>query len=94
MAALTALMAHFCAGEDNWLARRSNNTSDLGTSEVRDGNRKPRHNKHTRHNYNERTQDTAVNVGFSGYKPGQWKKAFKENRDEPSNLDKILDRPY
>ena len=41
MAALTALMTHFCAGEDSWLARRSNNTSDPGTSEVRDSNDKP-----------------------------------------------------
>ena len=32
MAALTALMTHFCAGEDNWLAHRSNSTSDPGTS--------------------------------------------------------------
>ena len=37
--------------------------------------------------------DKAVNAGFSGSKPGQWKKPFKANRDGPSNLDKILDRP-
>ena len=37
-------------------------------------------------------QDTAVNAGFSGSKPGQRKKPFKANRDGPSNLDKILDQ--
>jgi hypothetical protein len=86
-------MTRFCAGEDSWLARRSNNTSDPGTSEVRDGNGKPRRNKHKRRNNNEGTQDTAVNAGFSGSKTGQRKKPFKANRDGPSNLDKILDRP-
>ena len=35
----------------------------------------------------------AVNTGFSGSKPGQRKKPFKANKDRPSNLDKILDRP-
>ena len=34
-----------------------------------------------------------VNAGFSNPKPGQQKKPFKANRDEPSNLDRILDRP-
>ena len=42
MTAHTALMTHFCAGEDNWLARKSNNASYPGTSEIRDGNGKPR----------------------------------------------------
>ena len=28
MTALTALMTHFCMGEDSWLARRSNSASD------------------------------------------------------------------
>ena len=66
MSALTALMTRFCAGEDNWLARRSNSASDPGT---------------------------AVNAGFSGPKSGQRENPFKANRDGPSNLDKILDRP-
>ena len=43
MAALTSLMTRFCAGEDSWLARSS--TSDPSTSEVRDGNGNPQHNK-------------------------------------------------
>ena len=34
MAALTALMTRFCAGEDNWLARKSNDASGSGTSEI------------------------------------------------------------
>ena len=42
MTTLTALMTHFCAGEDNWLAHKSNNASDPDTSEARDGNGKPR----------------------------------------------------
>ena len=93
MAALTALMTQYCVGEDSWLARRSNSTSDPGTSEVRDSNVMPRQNKHKRRNNNEGTQDTEVNAGFSGSKPGQRKKPFKANRDGPSNLDMILDRP-
>lgn len=39
MAALTSLMTRFCAGEDSWLAR--SDTSDPGTSKIRDGNGKP-----------------------------------------------------
>ena len=34
MAALTALMTRFCAGEDNWLAHKSNDASGPGTSET------------------------------------------------------------
>ena len=41
MTALTTLMTRFCTGEDSWLARRRNSTSDPGTSEARDGNGKP-----------------------------------------------------
>ena len=93
MAALTTLMTRFCAGEDSWLARRSNNASDSGTSEIRDGNGKPRQSKHSSHNDNERSRDTAVNAGFSNPKPGKRKKPVKADRDEPSNLDRILDRP-
>ena len=93
MESLTALMTHFCMGEDSWLARRSNNASDSGTFEIRDGNGKPRRSKHNSRNDNETSHDTAVNAGFSNPKPGQQKKPFKANRDGPSNLDKILDRP-
>ena len=93
MTALTALMTRFCVGEDSWLAHRSNIASDPGTSEIRDGNGKPRRSKHNSRNDNERSRDTAVNAGFSNPKPGQRKKPFKAKRDEPSNLDRILDRP-
>ena len=93
MAALTALMTRFCMGEDSWLARRSNCTSDPGSSEARDGNGRPRRNKHKRRSNKEGTEDTVVNAGFSGSKPSQRKKPFKENRDGPSSLDRILDRP-
>ena len=93
MAALTTLMTRFCAGEESWLACRSNSTSNPGTSEPRDGNGRPRRNEHKRRNNNEETKDTTVNAGFSGSKSGQRKKPFKGNRDGPSNLDKILDRP-
>ena len=87
MAALTALMTRFCTGEDSWLAHRSNFTSDPGTSEARDNNGKPRRNKHKRQNNSEGTQDTTVNTGFSGSKPGQRKKPFKANRERPSSLE-------
>ena len=64
MAALTSLMTRFCAGEDSWLARSS--TSDPGTSEVRDGNGKPRRGKSKRRNKEESPDNTAVNAGFRG----------------------------
>ena len=91
MASLTTLMTHFCAGEDSWLAHRSNSASDSGTSEIRDSNGKPRRSKHN--SRNDRSRDTAVNAGFSNPKPGQRKNPFKANRDGPSKLDRILDRP-
>ena len=93
MIALTSLMTPFCVGEDSWLARRSNNASDSGTSEVRDGNGKPRRSKHNSRDDNERSCDRAVNAGFSNPKPGQRNKPLKANRDGPSDLDRILDRP-
>ena len=80
--ALTALMTRFCAGEDNWLARKSNNASDLGTSEIRNGNGKPRLNELNGRSNNERVHDTAVNAGFHNPKPGQRKKPFKANRTD------------
>ena len=92
-AALTALMIRFYVGQDSWLARRSNGASDPGTSEVRDGNGKPRHNKHKRRNSDEITQGTAVNAGFKSSRPNNKTLPLKDNRDGPSNLDKILDRP-
>ena len=89
MAALASLMTRFCAGEDSWLARRG--TSDPGTSEIRDGNGKPRHTKHKRRNNNS-SNSTAVNAGFRGSRPGQGKKPFKDNKEGPSGLNKVLDR--
>ena len=70
MAALTALMTRYCAGEDSWLSRRSNSTSDPGTSKARDNNGRPRRNKNTRRNNNEEIEDMAINAGFSVSKPG------------------------
>ena len=49
-------------------------------------------NKQKRHINNENTEDTAVNAGFRGSKPGQRKKPLKINSPGPSNLDRILDR--
>ena len=90
MAALITLMTCFCAGETSWLARSS--TSDAGTSEVRDGNGKPQRNKNRRRNNEESPDNTAVNAGFRGSRPGQRKKSLKGSRDGPSILDKILER--
>ena len=93
MAALMALMTRFCAGEDSWLARRNNNESEPGTSETKNSNDKPRHNRHKRQNNGDNTDDTAINAGFSGSKNGQRKKPFKRCNPGSSSLDRILDRP-
>ena len=93
MTALTALITRFCAGEDNWLARKRNSASDPGTSEMQDGNGKPRRTKHNNRNNNERLCETTANAGFHNPKPGQRKKPLKSNQDEPSTLDRISDRP-
>ena len=93
MSALTSLMTRFCAGEDNWLACRSHNPEDPDSSEVRDGNGKPRRKKNKRRHSNGDSENTVVNAGFSNSKPGQRKKPSKGNRDGPTALDKILDRP-
>ena len=76
MTAHTALMTRFCAGEDNWLAHKSNDASGPGTSEIRDGNGKPRR---TEHNSRSNICDTAVNVGIHNAKPSQRKKPLKAN---------------
>src|SRR3954468_10619710 len=78
MAALTSLMTRFCAGEDSWLAHSS--TSNPSTSEVRNGNGKPRRSKNKRRNKEDNPDNTAVNAGFRGSLPGQRKKPFKGNR--------------
>ena len=67
-------------------------TSDPGTSEVRDGNEKPRRNKNKRRNNDDSPENTIVNARFRGSRPGQRKKPFKGSRDGPSNLNKILDK--
>ena len=68
MAALIALMTRFCAGEDNWLARKSNDASGPGTPEIRDGNGKP---QRTEHNSRSNIRDTTVNAGSHNPKPEQ-----------------------
>ena len=90
MAALTSLMTRFCVGEDSWLAHSS--TSDPSTSEVRDGNGKPRRNKNKRRNKEGSPDNTAVNAGFRGSQPGERRKPFKGSREGQSGLNKILDK--
>src|SRR3954470_19636850 len=90
MAALTSLMTLFCAGEDSWLARCS--TSDPSTSEVRDENEKPPRSKNQHRNKENSLKSTAVNAGFKSSRQGQQKLPLKDNRDELSSLNKILDK--
>ena len=90
MAALTNLMTRFCAGEDSWLARKGN--GDPSTSEIRDGNGKPRRNKNKRQNKEESPDSTTVNAGFRGSQPDQNKKPFKGTKDGPSDLNRVLHR--
>ena len=92
MEALTALMTRFCAGEDSWLARSNNISKNHGTSDTKHGNSRSRHNKQKLRINSKNTEDTAVNAGFKGSKPGQWKKPFKQSMPGPSILDRILDR--
>ena len=90
MAALTSLMTRFCAGEDSWLARCS--TSDPSTSEIRDGNGKSRRKKDQRRNKESGPNSTAVNAGFKSSRPNNKTLPLKDNSDELSILNKILDR--
>ena len=92
MAALTTLMTRFCAGEDSWLARNNNISKNHGPTDTKDGNSRSRRNKHKRRINSNNTEDTAVNAGFKGSKPGQRKKPFKRSTPGPSSLDRILDR--
>ena len=92
MAALTTLMTRFCAGEDSWLARSNNISKNHGTSDTKDGNGRSHRNKHKRRINSDNTEDTAVNAGFKGSKPGQRKKPFKRSTPGPSSLDRMLDR--
>ena len=83
-------MTRFCAGEDSWLARCS--TSDPSTSEVRDGNGKSRRRKDQCGNKENGPNSTAVNAGFKSSRPNNKALPLKDNSDELSNLNKILDR--
>ena len=77
MAALTALMTRFYAGEDSWLARSKNNAGDAGTPEAKNNKDKSRHNRYKRRNNSDNTEDTSVNAGFRGSKSAQRKKSFQ-----------------
>ena len=93
MAALTALMTRFCAGEDSWLARSKINASEADTPEAKTSKDKSRRNRYKRRNNSDNTEDTTVNAGFKGSKSGQRKKPFKKNNSGSSSLGRILDRP-
>ena len=73
---------------------RSGTMPHSGTSDGRDANGKPRRNRHKRRNNGDSTEDTIVNIGFSGPKSGQRKKPFKRNNQGPSSLDRILECPF
>lgn len=74
-------------------AEDSIDPEDPDTSEVRDGNRNPRHNKNKcRHNGPE-ADDSEVNAGFRNSKSGPRKKPSKGSQDGPTKLDAILDKP-
>ena len=77
-------------GEDSWLARCS--TSDPSTSEVRDGNGKSRRRKDQRRNKENGPNSTTVNAGFRNSRQNNKTLSLKDNSDELSNLNKILDR--
>ena len=83
-------MTRFCTGEDSWLARCSN--SDPSTSEVRDGNGKPWRNKDQRRIKGNGPKSTVVNAGFKSSRQNNKTLPLKDNSDELSNLNKILDR--
>ena len=70
MAALTSLMTRFCAGEDSWLARSNNLSKNAGSPDTKDRNGRLRRNKKKRRINGDSNEDTAVNAGFRGSKPG------------------------
>ena len=92
MAALTSLMTRFCAGEDSWLACSNNLSKNSGSSDFKERNGRSCRNKNKHHINGDNSEDTAVNAGFRGSKPGQRKKPFKRNTPGLSSLDRILDR--
>ena len=67
-------------------------TSDPSTSEVRDGNGKSRRRKDQCRNKENGQNSTAVNAGFKSSQPNNKTLPLKDNSDELSNLNKILDR--
>src|SRR3954471_21874622 len=79
-------------GEDSWLARSNNMSKNPGNSDTKDNNGRSPRNKHKRRINSDNTEDTAVNAGFRGSKPGQRKKPFKISTPGLSSLDRILDR--
>ena len=92
MAALTTLMTRFCAVDESWLARSNNMTKSPGNSDTKDSNGRSRRNKHKRRINGNNAEDTTVNAGFRGSKPGQRKRPLKRTTPGLSNLDRILDR--
>ena len=90
MPALTSLMTRFYTGKDSWLARSNNLNKNPGSPDTKDRNGRSRRDKNKRHVNGDNTEDTAVNAGFRGSKPGQRKKPFKRTTPGPSNLDRIL----
>ena len=77
MAALTSLMTRFCAGEDSWLGHSNNLSKNSGSPDIKDRNGRSHCNKNKYRINSDNNEDTAVNAGFRGSKPGQRKKAFK-----------------
>ena len=76
MAALMTLTTRFCTGEDSWLARSNNMTKCPGNSDTKDSSGRSRRNKQKRCINGDNAEDTVVNAGFRGSKPGQRKKAI------------------
>ena len=76
-------MTRFCAGEDSWLARSNNMTKSPGNSDTKDSSGKSRCNKQKRRINGDNAEDTIVNAGFRGSKPGQRKKPFKKKYSGP-----------
>ena len=79
MAGLTQLLTRFCAAKDNWLARKGNRNGNPGTSEVRDGNGKPRHNRNNKcrnKGSSSDAEDGEVNAGFGNQHGGNKRKPF------------------
>ena len=70
MAALKTLMTRFCAGEDSWLARSNNLSKNFSSPDTKDRNGRSHHNKNKRRINGDNNEDTAVNAGIRGSKPG------------------------